>query len=69
MSFLVIVSAAAAATWAAVLALPWQPWRNRERLEADPAVPDDLSDVQVLIPARDEAAVARCLPSACMGGC
>jgi len=52
--------------WAALLVLPWQPWRNREQLTADGpddspddgSVPDaDLSDVTVLIPARDEADV------------
>ena len=47
----------AAVVWGAVLALPWQPWRNRERLEADLTTADDLADVQVLIPARDEANV------------
>ncbi len=52
-----LASAAAAVTWGAVLILPWQPWRNRERLEADPDADDDLSSVDVLIPARDEAAV------------
>lgn len=42
--------------WAGLLLLPWQPWRNRERLSADGPEPDaDLSDVTVLIPARDEA--------------
>ena len=55
--FVVVVGAVGAAAWGAVLALPWQPWRNRERLEADPEAGDALSDVQVLIPARDEAAV------------
>ena len=41
--------------WAVVMALPWQPWRVRERLEAsaDPAA--DLSDVTALVPARNEA--------------
>lgn len=44
--------------WVAVLCLPWQPWRTRERLEAaDSRHAPDLSDVTVLIPARDEAAV------------
>ncbi len=43
--------------WAGILALPWQPWRNRETLEAGDARDADLSDVTVLIPARNEAAV------------
>ena len=43
--------------WSAVLALPWQPWRNRETLEANGNGNPDLSDVTVLIPARNEADV------------
>lgn len=50
-------SATAAALWLGLLALPWQPWRARERLEAAGATPDaDLSSIVVLIPARNEAA-------------
>ena len=41
--------------WAAILLLPWRPWSTRETLDADPALPDDLSGVTVLIPARNEA--------------
>jgi len=42
--------------WVGVLVLPWQPHRVRERLEADSSGADaDLSDLTVLIPARDEA--------------
>ncbi len=41
--------------WLGVLLAPWQPWRNRERLEAGAAPPEDLGDVAVLIPARNEA--------------
>jgi hopene-associated glycosyltransferase HpnB len=50
---------AGAALWLSILFVPWRPWSTREALEA-PAAPDataDLSDVTVLIPARDEAAV------------
>ena len=54
---LTLSAAAALLAWLAVLLAPWQPHRTRERLEADPAAPDDLSAVSVLIPARDEAAV------------
>lgn len=43
--------------WCAVLLLPWQPWRTRERIEADPDARPDLSDITVLVPARDEADV------------
>ncbi|WP_423821565.1 glycosyltransferase [Salinisphaera sp. SPP-AMP-43] len=44
--------------WLGLLAQPWLPWRLRERFEADPVLAQsaDLSDVTVLIPARDEAA-------------
>ena len=42
--------------WCTVLFLPWQPWRTRERLEAS-GEEDNLSDVTVLIPARNEEAV------------
>ena len=56
---------AAAVLWLLILVLPWRPWRTREALDA-PAPDnhsdckpggDDLSDVTVLIPARNEAAV------------
>lgn len=42
--------------WCTVLFLPWQPCRTRERLEAS-GEQDNLSDVTVLIPARNEEAV------------
>ncbi len=54
------LAAAGAALWLCVLALPWQPWRVRERLEpelGEDAADISLEDVTVLIPARDEAAV------------
>ncbi|HUQ53999.1 MAG TPA: glycosyltransferase, partial [Gammaproteobacteria bacterium] len=54
---LLVGSALALLAWLAVLSAPHQPHRARERLEADPAAADDLSSVNVLIPARDEAAV------------
>ncbi|MDE0157716.1 MAG: glycosyltransferase [Gammaproteobacteria bacterium] len=44
--------------WAVILALPWQPWRNRETLQADSGGGNaDLSGVTVLVPARNEAGV------------
>jgi hopene-associated glycosyltransferase HpnB len=55
--FLTFLAAAALLAWLALLLAPWQPHRTRERLEADPSAPRELSDVSVLIPARDEAAV------------
>jgi hopene-associated glycosyltransferase HpnB len=53
------VAAAALAIWLAILCLPWQPYRLRERLE--PATRGcDLSDVTVLVPARNEAVHIEC---------
>jgi hopene-associated glycosyltransferase HpnB len=54
---LTLCAAAALLAWLAVLIAPWQPHRTRERLEADGAPARDLSDVSVVIPARDESAV------------
>mgnify|MGYP000126007728 CR=1 FL=1 len=51
------LSALAAIIWLVTALLPWQPWRVREILEADEALSVDLSDITVVIPARDEAAV------------
>ena len=43
---------------AALLVLPWRPWSTRESLDADPSLAGaDVSDVTVLIPARNEAGV------------
>lgn len=42
------------AIWVAILLLPWQPHRTRERFETS-AGPSDLSDLTVLVPARNEA--------------
>ncbi len=52
------LSVLAGVVWLITLLLPWQPWRNREVLEAEADFSDfDLHDVTVLIPARDEAEV------------
>lgn len=49
-------AAPALLAWIIVLLLPWRSWSTRERLDADPGVGTvDLSDITVLIPARDEA--------------
>ena len=47
------------AMWLVLLALPWRPWGTAERIapEDKPADETDLSNISVLIPARDEAAV------------
>ena len=43
--------------WVAVLALPWRPWSTRERLDIGADAPSrDLSDITVLMPARNEVA-------------
>jgi len=76
------LAAFALLAWLAVLALPWQAHRTRERLEGDDdgesdasskakvhAPVADLSDVCVLIPARDEAAVLpRTIAALCTQG-
>ena len=44
-----------AAIWLIILVLPWRPWSTSEFLDGVPAVPqEDLSDITVLIPARNE---------------
>jgi hopene-associated glycosyltransferase HpnB len=44
--------------WLAILCLPWRPWSTREHLEADStSIDEDLSEITVLIPARNEAEV------------
>ncbi|OYV75801.1 MAG: glycosyl transferase [Chromatiales bacterium 21-64-14] len=59
------LAAAAATLWWLILALPWHPWGTAERLDAPlDARQEDLSDVTVLIPARNEAGtVSRVLDS------
>jgi hopene-associated glycosyltransferase HpnB len=47
---------AGALIWFGILLLPWRPWDTREALDAaSPATDEDLSDITVLIPARNEA--------------
>ena len=42
--------------WLVMLVLPWQPWRNRETLQVTTHLAStDLSDLAVIIPARNEA--------------
>ena len=47
--------------WSLILCLPWRPWSIRESLDADADVDEsnkaDLSQITVLIPARNEAEV------------
>ena len=56
-SILIILGSLA---WPCILLLPWKPGGTRERLDSDDTSPEpDLSDVTVLIPARDEAELIR----------
>ena len=53
---LLTATALSALLWLTLLALPWRPWSTTENLKVLPgAPPADLSDITVLIPARDEA--------------
>jgi hopene-associated glycosyltransferase HpnB len=52
------LAAIGAFIWLAILLLPWRPWDTREVLDSGSASPDaDLSDITVLIPARNESEV------------
>ena len=52
------LAAIGAFIWLAIILLPWRPWDTREVLDSGSASPDaDLSDITVLIPARNEAEV------------
>ncbi len=49
---------AAALLWTAIALLPWRPWQTGETLDVGPSeISEDLSDITVLIPARNEGAV------------
>jgi hopene-associated glycosyltransferase HpnB len=63
MAPMLVLAAAAAALWCALLVLPWRPWRAEPALESDPVLGvEPVFDVTALIPARNEAqALARCL--------
>jgi hopene-associated glycosyltransferase HpnB len=52
------------AIWLLILLLPWQPWRTRESWDCQShSMEEDLNEVTVLIPARNEATViAETLP-------
>jgi hopene-associated glycosyltransferase HpnB len=52
------LAAIGAFIWLAIMLLPWRPWDTREVVDAASTSPDDdLSDITVLIPARNEAEV------------
>jgi len=49
---------AALVLWLIILVLPWRPWMTKERWDASNSSEDeDLSDITILIPARNEAKV------------
>jgi len=41
--------------WICILLLPWHPWGTQENIDADQELSSDLSEVTVLIPARNES--------------
>jgi hopene-associated glycosyltransferase HpnB len=52
------LSSTGALLWLAIMLLPWRPWDTLEFMDSAPASPKaDLSDITVLIPARNEAEV------------
>ncbi len=56
MNIWLLATVPGAVLWLIILLLPWRPWSTRERLESGPSSePVDLSDITVLIPARNEA--------------
>lgn len=59
-TIITLFAIAGAMTWLTILLLPWRPWSTREFLDASsPFADEDLSDVTVLIPARNEAHMLR----------
>lgn len=57
LTYLAITGASA---WAIILLLPWRPWATSEALDASEDVAkEDLGDITVLIPARNEAGVIK----------
>jgi hopene-associated glycosyltransferase HpnB len=55
---LTLLTLVGAALWIIILLLPWRPWSTREFLDGEPDdLNDDLSNITVLIPARNEAEV------------
>jgi len=52
-----ILSGFALICWLALLLVPWRPWLNGEVVKSEQELSDDLSDVSVIIPSRNEASV------------
>lgn len=66
---LILATALAACMWLALLIVPWRPWSTREQIAPNSMLSADLSDVSVLIPARDEAScIARTLQAIAQQG-
>lgn len=54
----ILLALAGAAVWLIILLLPWRPWAAAETLNVEPEAPKtDLSEITVLIPARNESEV------------
>ena len=65
LTFLAIVGAA---TWLIILFLPWRPWSTGEVLDGVSTLPEeDLSDITVLIPARNEEEMIKTTLPALLG--
>jgi len=63
-----ILTGVALLIWVSILFLPWQPWRNTDILEIESfQINSNLSDVTVVIPARDEAEVIETTLSGLVG--
>ena len=59
MNIWLLATVPGAVLWLIILLLPWRPWSTRERLESESgpiSQPADLSDITILIPARNEEA-------------
>ena len=56
-TFFLVMSIFASLVWFIVLVLPWRPWLNGETLEPMRDAGYDISELTVLIPARNEAEV------------
>jgi len=58
--FLTLLALMAALLWFIILLLPWRPWSTREFMDGEPDdCQEDLSNITVLIPARNEEKVIR----------
>ncbi len=64
---LTLLTLIGASLWIIILLLPWRPWSTREFLDGEPDdCEEDLSNITVLIPARNEAEVIQATLSGVM---